>query len=128
MKNRPHAADLLTIAREAFHEEILPALPERLRYTALMIGNALVIARREMEGGEAAGRAEIERLCRLLGETPPALHGSALQEALAEYNRRLATDIRAGRYDDDPREVLEHLRRTTEEKLAISNPKALNRT
>ena len=45
---------------------------------------------------------------------------------LAGYNRRLAGEIRAGRFDGKERAaLLGHLRRTTGEKLAVSNPKML---
>lgn len=46
--------------------------------------------------------------------------------ALASYNRRLATEIRAGGLDDKERAaLLEHLEKTTVDELAVSNPKAL---
>jgi hypothetical protein len=144
MNDRPRAPELLSIAQEALAAEILPALPERLRYTALMVANAMGIARREIETGEAAANAELHRLQALFSERqhrsaaetngPMSRSGGitgsapALIEALDGYNRRLADDIRAGRFDGEERAVLlEHLRRTTEEKLAVSNPKLLNR-
>lgn len=126
MNNRPNASELLAIARAIFTAEILPALPKKLRYSALMIANALAIARREIEAGDAPLRAEFERLTMLLSEIPREVTGEALPAALADYNRRLASQIRAGRFDREERAVLlEHLRKTTEEKLAVSNPKAL---
>ena len=53
MNDRPYARELLATARDAFSTEILPALPERLRYTGLMIANALSIAQREVAAGDA---------------------------------------------------------------------------
>jgi hypothetical protein len=127
VNNRPNASELLAIARATFTAEILPALPEELRYNALMIANALAIARREIEAGDTPLRAEFERLTTLLSEIPREVAGEALPAALADYNRRLASQIRAGRFDREERAVLlEHLRKTTEEKLAVSNPKALS--
>jgi hypothetical protein len=126
MNDEPHAADLLATARAAFNDEILPALPQEQRYTALMIANALAIVQRELEAGDAPARAEHERLARLLAEPAAAPAGAALHAALEGYNRRLANDIRAGRFDGTQRAaMLEHLRQTTAEKLAVSNPKAL---
>ena len=126
MNDLPHAADLLRTAREAVTAEILPALPEALRYTGLMVANAIAIAEREFAAGDAAGRAEGERLWKLLSERSEPLATDTLTDALARYNRLLAGDIRAGRFDGKERgALLEHLRRTTEEKLAVSNPKAL---
>ena len=126
MNDLPHAADLLKTAREAVTAEILPALPEALRYTGLMVANAIAIAEREFAAGDAAGRAEGERLWKLLSQRSEPLATDTLTDALARYNRLLAGDIRAGRFDGKERgALLEHLRRTTEEKLAVSNPKAL---
>jgi hypothetical protein len=127
MNDRPHAAELLTAARAALAAELLPVLPEALRYTGLMVANAIAIAERELEAGDTAARAECERLRRLLPECSAAVAMEEISAVLARYNRRLADDIRAGRFDGERRDaLLEHLRRTTGEKLAVSNPKALH--
>ena len=127
MNNHPNAQELLAIARDTFTVEILPALPEKLRYTGLMIANAMAIAQREIEAGEAPARAEFERLRKLLPERSKPLAGDALHSALAGYNHSFASEIRAGRFDDQERAaLLDHLRQTTAEKLAVSNPRALN--
>jgi hypothetical protein len=71
-------------------------------------------------------RDEFERLVRLLRARAETPAGGALHGVLTGYNRRLADEIRAGRFDGEERAaMLEHLRRTTEEKLAVSNPKVL---
>lgn len=127
MNNRPNAQELLAIARDTFAAEILPALPEKRRYTGLMIANAMAIALREIEAGEAPARAEFDRFRELFSEPSRPLAGEALNAALAGYNLRLAKEIRAGRFDGRERAaMLEHLRRTAAEKLAVSNPKALD--
>ena len=126
MNDRPTASELLAIARAAFASNILRTLPEEARYTGLMIAAAMGIAQREIDAGDASARAEHERLCTLLSERhePPAAR--ALHAALVSDSRRLAGEIRAGRFDGAKRkELFEHLRRTTEEKLAVSNPKTL---
>lgn len=128
MKSRPCAPDLLAIARDTFAAEILPKLPESARYTALMIANALAIARREIEVGEAPLRAELDRLRELYPDVPRDVPASALRETVARYSRRLAHDIRAGRYDACPAPLRGHLRATTIEKLRVSNPRLLNDT
>jgi hypothetical protein len=126
MNERPNAAELLAAARAALTADILPQLSEALRYSGLMIANAIAIAQREIAAGDAASRAELGRCCALLSEPAAPLSGEALRSALASYNRRLAQDIRSGRFDGEAGTALrEHLRRTTEEKLAVSNPKAL---
>ena len=77
--------------------------------------------------GDGPARSELERLRKLLpSQGGESSAGDALRAALESYNRRLAQEIRAGRFDGvDRAEMLGHLRRTTEEKLAVSNPKAL---
>ena len=125
MNDKPEAAALLAVARDAFNAEILPALPAAQRYNGLMIAAALGVVLRELEAGEAPARAELERLTALLPDEPPgrpAVEG--LRVALQDYNRRLAAAIRAGRFDGSAA-LREHLRNTTEEKLAVSNPKML---
>jgi hypothetical protein len=126
MNDRPDALNLLDTARSALLSEILPALPAASRYTALMIANAIAIARREIGAGDAPLTAECERLRALLPGPGEAPDGAALRSVVAGYNRRLAADIRSGRFDGQGRAgLLEHLRRTTEEKLAVSNPRLL---
>jgi hypothetical protein len=126
MIDRPDARELLVAARDAFIAEILPALAGESRYTGLMVANAMAIAQREIEAGDAAARAEWERLRQLFPERLEPLAGDALHSVLAGYNHRLANEIRAGRFDgEEHAAMLEHLRQTTEEKLAVSNPKAL---
>ena len=127
MNDKPEASALLAAARDAFTAEILPALPPALRFTGLMIANAMGIVQRETALGDGPARAELARLGKLLqsGAGDPG-SGEALRSALEDYNRRLAREVRAGRFDGPERAaLLEHLTRTTEEKLAVSNPKAL---
>jgi hypothetical protein len=126
MNDRPDAQDLLATARSALLADILPTLPAASRYTALMIANAMAIAQREIAAGDAPLAAECERLGALLSQPIATPAGATLRGVLAGYNHRLAGEIRAGRFDGEERAVLlEHLRRTTEEKLAVSNPKML---
>ena len=126
MNDRPDAAELLDIARRTLLDAILPRLPEELRYNARMIANAMAIAAREHAAGDDAAQAELARLRAIFAERPRPLTGPPLRAALAGYNRRLATDIRGGRFDDRERPALiAHLERTAVDKLAIANPKAL---
>ena len=52
MNDRPDARELLAIARDTFVTGILPALPDKLRYTGLMIANALAMAKRQIEASD----------------------------------------------------------------------------
>jgi hypothetical protein len=125
MKNKPGAAELLAIARQSFADEISPSLSEEQRYTALMIANAMAIARREIEAGDEPAKREHQGLCALLGVTRPEPHARELDAAVATLNRELIHNIRSGHYDADHARLLAHLRKVTEAKLAISNPKLL---
>jgi hypothetical protein len=126
MNDRPDARNLLETARSAFIAEILPGLAGGSRYTALMIANAMAIAEREIAAGDAPLKAEGERLRALLPELAATASGAALHVELTGYNRRLIEAIHAGRFDGEGRAaLLAHLRRTTEAKLAVSNPKLL---
>ena len=126
MTDHPDTTELLDIARRTLLDELLPRLPEELRYNALMIANAMAIASREHTAGDAAAQAELARLRALFGERAKPLSGAALEAALAGYNRRLTTGIRNGRFDDKERAaMLDHLEKTAADKLAVANPRAL---
>lgn len=125
MNDRPDATELLEIARRTLLEDVLPRLPDDLRYRALMIANAMAIAAREHAAGDASASAELARLQKFYAAPQQALAGSELQAALSGYNRRLAADIRAGRGDHCV-DLRDHLARTTVDKLTVANPKALD--
>lgn len=126
MKTQPNAADLLAIARATLLDQLLPALPEELRYDALMIANAIAIASREHAAGDAPAQAELARLQGLFGESGEIPAGPALATSLVKLNQRLAADVRTGRFDDKERKaLLDHLEKTSADELAISNPRAL---
>jgi hypothetical protein len=124
MKTEPGAADLIEIARAAIVAELVPALPEDRRYTALMAANALAIAARDLAAPAGDG-AEAARIAELLGDRGPAEGAADPREGSA----RLAARIRDGAFDEgEPRaRLLAHLRATTAARLAVSNPRALKR-
>ena len=68
MRNNPDAAGLLRIARETLLDEILESVPEERRHTLRMAANALAIAAREAEAGEADLVKELRLLGELYGE------------------------------------------------------------
>lgn len=142
MSDVPDASDLLATAREALLRDLLPALPGDRRYAGLMIANAIAIADREHRNGDGALRDEASRLRELLtpvtaSAAPESADGvapgpgsggsSAIPVAL---RRTLAAAIRAGAFDAPPRRdaLIAHLRRTSADWTAISNPKALRET
>ena len=126
MSDIPDATELLAIARSSLLDKLLSRVPEELRYDALMIANAMAIAAREHAAGDAAMQAEVVRLAALLEEQCEPRAGSELMSARSKLNRRLATLIRAGRFDDrDRAALLDHLAQTAADELAVSKPRAL---
>ena len=129
MRDRPNAADLLDIARKTYLKELLPQVPQDKRYTALMVANAMAIARREIEYGDEPLVRELGRIARIYGEEPPAVADkSSLTRELERLSRRLAADIRSGEFDSpSPHRgaVRKHLVKTTLQRLRENNPKHL---
>jgi hypothetical protein len=128
MINLPEATELLLVARKTLLDELAPLLGENAKYTVSMIANAMAIAIREVEAGEAPALGALARLDRIYGIAPRELHGEALRRTLAMHDQQLAQDIRAGHFDADDEKgcaVLEHLRASVAARLRISNPKSL---
>ena len=128
MINLPESSELLLVARKTLLDEVAPLAGDDAKYTVAMIANAMAIAIREAEAGEAPALAALARLDRIYDCEPRELHGAALRRALVAHDQQLAEDIRAGRFDTDDekrRAVLEHLRQSVIARLRISNPKSL---
>jgi hypothetical protein len=128
MINLPEGGELLLIARKTLLDELAPLLGEDAKYTVAMIANAMAIATREVEAGEAPALAALARIDRIYEIEPRELHGEALRRELVTHDQRLADDIRSGQFDADNekrRAVFEHLRESVIARLRISNPKSL---
>ena len=126
MTDRPSGAELLKAAREALTRDLVSELPEGKRYLALMIANAMAIAARELELGDGADRAELTSLRMLFEDSGPDT-SEDIADRLGALNRRLCAEIRAGKFSGgaDEARLRDHLRRSAEARVAISNPKAL---
>ncbi len=124
MRDRPDGAELLTQARATLLDALLGALPEDKRYPALMVARAMAIAAREL-AAPADGRAERQALEALLGPAREAAGEAGGDAAVTTLAGRLAGEIRAGRFDGDPR-VHDHLKGEVEARLALSNPKRVS--
>ena len=118
MPDNPDAESLLLQARTDLLELLLPLLPADTHYEARMIANVLGIAARELTQGQDSYGAECAALASLYPGT-----GEAQLEPL---RRRLAEEIRAGRWDAEPA-AHQALRKMATAQLQISNPKALQR-
>jgi hypothetical protein len=126
MQDRPTAIELLAAVRHFLEHDIMPGLEGRRRFHTLVATNVLSIVERELATEEDSLRAEWQRLRDLLGASDVPTSLSALRSSVRELTERLASEIRAGKRDDDAR-VRAHLRQTTNEKLAIANPRMLRR-
>jgi hypothetical protein len=123
MQDRPTSVELLKAAREFCERDLLPALSGRVRFHARVMQNVLAILEREWEGEEPALQEEWRRLQTLLDaddDIPRSF--SALRDSVRERNTELGKRIRSGEMDDRWAEVLDALRATIAEKLAIANP------
>ena len=121
MNDHPDALELLRIASQTLTQEILPEAKAEQRYTLHMIANALGIAARELESRTGDDAAEVRSITALYGVQP-------LPGTLPELNRRLAADIRAGRFEqsaEQEAQVRRHLLSVARAKLAASYPKGL---
>ncbi len=119
-EDRPDGAALLEAARRLLLEELIALLPAERRYDGLMIANAMAIAARELRDAGTSAAAAARRLAAFYAATAEDGAGEAL-------SRRLAADIRAGRFDDGParERLVALLREGLRDRLAIANPKML---
>ena len=100
MRDCSEVEQLLAAGRDVLLSDVLPEVPVRLRHEVLMIANALAIAARSVAAGNTPLLRELSALHTLyaLGDPPP-ISGTELDTCLRDLNRRLADDIRAGRFD-----------------------------
>lgn len=112
---RPHAPELLEVARATLLAEILPALPEAQRLAARMVANAIGIAAREAALDREARAALLARAAVLTGHATDPL-------------RALAAAIRAGAFDpgtEHHAEAAALLHDLARLRCSVSAPKAL---
>lgn len=129
MREIPSAANLLHTAREILRTELVPALAPEQRHLALMIANAMAIARRQLDDGDGPERRELAALGALF-DLPPAVDDDQFQAELVQRNRRLCDAIRAGRADRGTSlhaEARAALTAISRAKVMQSNPRYLER-
>jgi hypothetical protein len=127
MREIPTAADLLDTARDLLRTELAPAMAPGQRHLALMVANAMAIARRQVDDGDAPELRELATLGELFG-LPPAVAADQLQPELSQRNRRLCQAIRAGQADPGTvlhSDVQAALLMAGRAKVAQSNPRYL---
>lgn len=125
MREQPEGQHLLSIARTTLLEKVVPALPQDQRYSALMVANALAIALRQWQAGDAWQHEELQRLQSLLNTDYLALAEGHFFPALNAANRALAQKIRKGEFDTPSQALTEMLEWMALQRVMESAPKAL---
>jgi hypothetical protein len=105
----PTTVELVRAVRLFLQDEVLPESDGKLRFHARVAANVLAAVERELEDGDSYREAHARRLAEL---------GVADDAALA-------VAIRDGHLDERIAEVVELLRDSTRERVAIVNPRYL---
>jgi hypothetical protein len=113
MYDPPTLTELVTAVREFLEEQALPQLEGRTAFHGRVAANALAIVERQLALAPPAEAAERERLRALLGH----------DGELGDLTRELCVRIRSRDIDVDSEELVEHLRHTTLDKLAVDQPR-----
>lgn len=115
-QDRPTASELLLAIVDLLREEVTPVLDKaepRLGFQMRVAANSLAILERETRLGPEADARELARLEALLGR----------DGTLADLNRELARQLRAGDRDERDPALMAHLEATVADKIAIANPR-----
>ena len=110
---------LWRLAHAATTSDVVPALQGHARYQALMVARVLAAAAREAELGAEFERLELQGIEALIVHPVPSLEAA---------RAALCREIASGRFDAAGPErdaLLAHLALTNENRLRITNPKAL---
>lgn len=111
--HRPTADDLLEAVGEFLSDELAPRADGADAFNLRVAANVLATVRREMAGGADADARAVERFATLLGS------GGSIEDLSAE----LCRVIRAGRVAPDDPALLDALKETAADRLAIDNPR-----
>lgn len=117
MRQRPDAAEFNRLADKILRDAPLPEDRKALSYDQRMALKARSIA----EFDRARGDTDIEEELALFA----MLYGEDQNAPLEELNRRLAAEIRAGRWDHAPAALQALLIQQVSARLERSNPKYL---
>ncbi len=125
MQDRPTVHELLSAVQRFLDEEIVPATEGRRQFLARVSANVLRTLDRELESEERHAAAEWTSLDALLVAEPAPATAVERRTGLLRRNEELCERIRSGALDSgdglDAR-LLEHVRRTVRDKLAVTNP------
>jgi hypothetical protein len=109
----PEADMLVEAVADYLEDQLLPAFAGYQRFQTRVCVNVLRVVARELQQCADLERREHLRLVELLGRDRP----------LADLNAELAQRISAGQIQLDAPGLVEHLRVTLKDALAINNPK-----
>lgn len=109
----PTITELIEAVREFLEQEVQPSLPSPAAFHARVAVNALGIVQRELEQSATARDAEATRLKQLLDK----------DGVIDELTGELCRQLREGKIDYRDAKLLDHLRLTTLDRLAIDNPR-----
>ena len=128
MQDRPTYTELLAAVQHFLEADVIPALEGTKKFHARVAANVLAIVQRELDAEDAQLRAEWSRLDQVFGTSEP-LPGDRreLRARLRERTAALCERIRSGAADSGRwrQAVIEHVRQTVVEKLAVASPKYL---
>ncbi|HVH06706.1 MAG TPA: DUF6285 domain-containing protein [Myxococcota bacterium] len=125
MNDAPSAEELLRAVERFLERDVVPRLEGVPKFHARVAANVVAMVAREIETADAHEQGEWRRLGALLESDAPCPPDRGVRRAgLLERNDELARRIRAGLADADPwrAEVLAHLGRTVDDKLAVARP------
>ncbi len=115
MHEAPSAAELVAAVRAFITDTVALQLTGHAAFHARVAANALAIVERELATRKAAEAREAERLRALLPDAPIGADVAALNHALCEA-------IRCGGVTAATPGLLEHLRLSTIDQLAVDQP------
>jgi hypothetical protein len=127
MQDKPAAEDLLEALAVFLDTRVVPAFTGRDRFHALVSSNVARMVAREIRLGPTQSRGEYETLCGLLEKAPSPEGGSSedLLGLTAELVQRIERgDADSGEYQQ---RVTTFLREVVRDKLAVANPKVLEK-
>jgi Domain of unknown function (DUF6285) len=112
MMDQPSMRELVDAVREFLETKAMPELKGHTAFHARVAANALAIVVRELDESPKSGQEEKARLRGLL----------AKDGTLDELNRELCKRIRSGKFTIATPGLIEHLEKTTRDKVAIDQP------
>ena len=128
MRQRPNTAELDRLAEAILHDAPLPDDPKARSYEQRMALKALSIADYDRQHGVAGMVSEIDLFTALYGaDIVEEVEGND-EGRIEALNRRLATEIRAGKWDEAPPALIALLMQQVRVRLVRTNPRYLKAT